>query len=70
MIKGSFIRLHLLLLKGTKVGTVTNSTGNYSFTINEKGLLVFSYAGYENKEIKVAGDQTMNVSLTPGNTKL
>jgi carboxypeptidase-like protein len=68
--KGAPLSSASVILKGTKIGIITNSTGNYSFTINKKGTLVFSYAGYENKEVDVTEDQMVNVSLTPGNVSL
>jgi len=51
-------------LKGTRVGAVTNSEGNYRITIPEAGaVLVFSYVGYEREEIAIAGKRIVNVTL-------
>jgi TonB-linked SusC/RagA family outer membrane protein len=53
-----------ITLKGSKSGTATDNSGNYSFTINKSGTLVFSFAGYVNKEIAVTSSQTLSVALT------
>jgi len=53
-----------ILVKGTSVGTVTDFEGNYSIEAPEDGILVFSYTGYESKEIDVNGQAVINVSLT------
>ncbi|HEY2727388.1 MAG TPA: carboxypeptidase-like regulatory domain-containing protein, partial [Parafilimonas sp.] len=68
--KGAPLSSASIVLKGTKLGTVTNNTGNYSFTTNETGVLIFSYAGYLNKEIAISSSQTLDVSLTPTNVSL
>lgn len=53
-----------VLLKGTQIGTVTDDRGNYSLTLSErKGTLVFSYIGYENKEVAVNSNSVINVTL-------
>jgi TonB-linked SusC/RagA family outer membrane protein len=53
-----------VLVKGTKKGVTTNSAG--SFTINnvpENGVLIFSFTGFESKEVSVRGQSVVNVSL-------
>lgn len=55
-----------ILLKGAKNGSNTNATGSYSITVADgSGVLVFSYSGYQNKEINIGNSATINVSLTP-----
>lgn len=39
--------------KGTEVGTTTNELGNYSFQVNKGALLIFSFVGYEDQQLKV-----------------
>ncbi len=53
-----------VLIKGTMIGTVTNAEGTYSIDVYDSNVtLVFSFIGYQTKEIPV-GDQTViNVSL-------
>ncbi len=60
-------------LENSNTGVVTDFDGNYSITIeNPKGKkLIFSYIGYEDAVITLGeGNQTINVSLNPSNTKL
>ncbi|MEP6466345.1 MAG: TonB-dependent receptor [Parafilimonas sp.] len=59
-----------VILKGSKTGTVTNNSGEYSFSINNAGTLIFSYAGYTNKEVAVTNTQEVNVSLSLNNSSL
>lgn len=53
-------------VKGTSIGTTTNTNGNYSISIPESAsnaVLVFSIIGYENQESPVNTRQTINVTL-------
>ena len=53
-----------VLLKGTQTEVVTDNKGNYSLTVSEmKGTLVFSYIGYESREIAINNNSTINVTL-------
>ncbi|WP_420602238.1 SusC/RagA family TonB-linked outer membrane protein [Flagellimonas sp.] len=50
--------------KGTGNGTQTDFDGNYSISVsNTSATLVFSYIGYETKEIPISGQNTINVTL-------
>ncbi|HEX8424805.1 TonB-dependent receptor [Hymenobacter sp.] len=51
--------------KGTPTnGASTDSEGRYQLTLRGKeGVLVFSFIGYESKEVKVGTQTTLNVSL-------
>lgn len=53
-----------VVIKGTNVGTITNSDGKYSISnIPSKGILHFSFVGMKSQEF-VVGDQTIiNVTL-------
>ncbi len=54
-----------VLVKGTQIGTVTNTDGVYSIEApGEDAILVFSYVGYESEEIPVNGRSTIDVSLS------
>jgi len=58
-------------LKGTSSGAVTDGNGNYSLTLkNGEGMLVFSYVGYEKKEVEINGKATINVALSSATTGL
>lgn len=50
-------------VKGSARGTSTNSSGKFTLSAPSTATLVFSSVGYTNKEVAVAGQQTINVSL-------
>ncbi len=55
-----------VLVKGTYIGTVTNSDGNYSIDLPDKTeFLVFSFVGMKSQEIAVNAKSIIDVVLTP-----
>lgn len=53
-----------IVLKGTSTGFTTDFDGNYNIKLpNGNGTLIFSYIGFETREISVNGQSTINVSL-------
>ena len=51
--------------KGTNNGANTDFDGNYSLNVSSNNaVLVFSYLGFQTKEVAVAGQSTLNVTLT------
>ena len=53
--------------KGTTRGTITDVNGKYKINVsNANAVLVFSFVGFNKKEIAVAGKETINVQLLPG----
>lgn len=53
-------------VKGTHIGTSTNVSGEYSLGVpNADAVLVFSYVGFQSKEITVGSQTTISVSLEP-----
>ncbi|MEZ5103995.1 MAG: TonB-dependent receptor [Draconibacterium sp.] len=53
-----------VLLKGTSQGTVTNVDGVFSLGIKDtSSVIVFSFVGFENQEIKVGTQAVINVQL-------
>ncbi|WP_333818714.1 vWA domain-containing protein [Ohtaekwangia sp.] len=53
-----------VILKGTTTATVTDHLGMYSIVVPESGgKLVFSYIGFQSKEVKIGTSNTLNVSL-------
>lgn len=52
-----------VLAKGSQVGTATDFDGNYRLEVSPNATLVFSYVGYNPKEVAVNGQQTINVTL-------
>jgi TonB-dependent starch-binding outer membrane protein SusC len=58
-------------VKGTPRGSTTNTNGEYSISVPDtKAILVFSYIGFESKEIEVGSKTTLNVSLKVDNKTL
>jgi len=56
-----------VLVKGTSNGIQTDFDGNYSITVQVGDILVFSYVGYNTKEVTVGSSKTINVSMVPDN---
>jgi TonB-linked SusC/RagA family outer membrane protein len=57
--------------KGTNNGTTSGPDGTYSLEITDPGAtLVFSYVGYQARELKVAGLTEINVTLIAESTSL
>ncbi|MGY5849849.1 SusC/RagA family TonB-linked outer membrane protein [Salegentibacter sp. F14] len=54
-----------VLEKGTSNGTSTDFDGNYSIDVPEEAILVFSMIGYEEQEIPVSGQNTIDLTLSP-----
>lgn len=52
-----------VLVKGTANGTITDFEGNYKIVADENSTLVFSFVGYETKEVSVAGRSTLDVVI-------
>ena len=53
-----------VLIKGTSTGTSTDFDGNYTLSVNNGDVIVFSYVGYATQEITYNGQTTINVQLT------
>jgi TonB-linked SusC/RagA family outer membrane protein len=49
--------------KLTKKGTVTNSDGRYSITVQDNATLMFSYVGFITKEVPVNNKTVLNITL-------
>lgn len=45
--------------KGTQNGTVTDVNGNYTLTVDPAGMLLISYIGFGNKEVKASDGQNI-----------
>ena len=57
-------------IKGTSRGTVTNFDGEYKIDAEPSGVLVFSYLGYETKEVSVENNAMIDVGLAPSSDQL
>ena len=52
-------------VKGGSAGVSANANGEYAITVPDDAVLIFSYVGYDEKQIPVSGQATINVSLQP-----
>lgn len=52
-------------LEGTMVGVSGDGEGNYTITIPEDGILIFSSIGYRTREMPVEGRTSLNAALEP-----
>jgi TonB-linked SusC/RagA family outer membrane protein len=52
-----------IALRGTTLGTTTNSEGLYSIEVPNNGILNFSFIGFETQQISVDGRSVINISL-------
>ena len=52
-------------IKGTANGTVSDVKGAFSINAPDDAVLVFSFLGYETKEVAVSGKTSISVSLVP-----
>jgi iron complex outermembrane receptor protein len=52
-----------ILIKGTATGTATDFDGNYQIDVKKGDVLVFSYVGYQIKDITYNGQATLNVQM-------
>jgi TonB-linked SusC/RagA family outer membrane protein len=58
-------------VKGTNSGTVTTPDGSYKLEVPAQGaFLVFSFVGYDDQEIAVGSQKSINVVLSTGNKDL
>ena len=53
-----------ILLQGTKTGAVTDIDGNYSIGVpGPNAVLIFSFIGYQDKNVPVGNNSTLDVTL-------
>ncbi|WP_229239261.1 SusC/RagA family TonB-linked outer membrane protein [Emticicia agri] len=57
-------------VKGTTKGVITDGEGMFSVGVVNGATLVFSYIGYETKEVAVGNQSEINVALTASSTTL
>jgi TonB-dependent starch-binding outer membrane protein SusC len=69
--KGAPLSGASVVQKGTANGTATNADGKYSLSVSGNNpVLIISYAGYQNKEIAVKNQSTIDVELAETNASL
>ncbi|WP_066221781.1 SusC/RagA family TonB-linked outer membrane protein [Formosa haliotis] len=52
-----------IIVKGTATGAATDFDGNFSLSVNNGDVLVFSFIGYTTQEITYTGQPTLSVKL-------
>ena len=57
-------------VSGTNAGTVTDSKGHYSISATRGSVLTVSYIGYLTKQIRLSGENVVDVVLLEDNTTL
>ena len=61
-----------VMIKGLTVGTATDINGHYELLVPDttNAVLVFSFIGMETKEVKYAGNATIDVTMTETSTEM
>lgn len=55
-------------IKGTENGSITDIDGNYSIrNVAPDAIVIFSYVGMETKEVALAGQSVLDVTMQPNN---
>ncbi|GAA4319532.1 TonB-dependent receptor [Compostibacter hankyongensis] len=59
-------------VKGTTTGTASDASGKYALEVPDgnTATLVFSFTGYEEKEVPVANQHTVNLTMSMSSTQL
>lgn len=57
-------------VKGTTTGTSTDMNGMYSLRTEDNSILIFSFLGFDSKELPVNKQTTINLSLVPDSQAL
>ena len=52
-----------VIVKESKTGTSTDINGNFTITVPDDAILVFSIVGFESAEVSVSGKTTLSVTL-------
>lgn len=68
--KGALVPGVSVSIKGTNNGTQTDGNGAFRINANPGDVLVFTYVGYQRKEVTVGNGTIFNVSLTPDSKNL
>ncbi|NLU40400.1 MAG: hypothetical protein GXX78_16085, partial [Bacteroidales bacterium] len=56
-----------VVVKGTTNGTITTPDGTYSMQVADSDVLLFSFIGFKNQEVNVAGQSVINIQLKSDN---
>src|SRR5688572_9092752 len=50
-------------VKGQSTGATTDMNGSFSVSVESGATLVFTHTGYEGHQVKVGGEETLNVQM-------
>ncbi len=65
--KGESLLGASVVVKGTTTGTITDADGSYSLSVPNAGaVLIFSFTGFNTKEVEVGTSNTLDVTLSEG----
>lgn len=60
-----------VVVKGTSMGTITDPDGNFELKVEDQATaLVFSFIGYETKELQIGNQSTFDVTLATDSKEL
>lgn len=57
-------------VKGTKTSVVTDNVGSFRITASPSAVLVVSYVGYNSRETKLSGGETVTIQLSEDQSEL
>jgi TonB-dependent SusC/RagA subfamily outer membrane receptor len=57
-------------LKSARKGTTTDDNGDFSISVHNGDILVFSYVGYDTREVKIGEQSSLEVTMAESNTTL
>ena len=55
-----------VLVKGTTNGTTTDFEGKYLLNVSQGDVVVYSFVGFEDKEVTMDGSSTVNTTMSSG----
>ena len=55
-----------VIIKNTNTGTMTDMNGKYMIKASDKDVIVFTFLGYQTKEVTVGNKSVINVKMEPG----
>ena len=59
-----------VVVKGTSTGTASDFDGNFSISVSQGDVLVFSYVGYSTQEITYNGQLSLSISMSEDASQL
>lgn len=59
-----------VILKGSNTGTTTDANGQYSISVPQDGVLIFSFIGFVTQEVSIGGRTVVDIRLASDITQL